>query len=268
LVRGRSVIGPKAERQFGRRNFRELYAVFSSPQSYTVQTSTGRALGSLNQDFVDRLVDGVSCFLLSGRAWTVLHIQHDDRRILVESAPRGRQPTWGGYLPQFLGHTVCQKILNVLTCSEEYAYLSAPAAEVLAAKRSEYAHVLAPLVGGIEVEDQEVRWWTYAGGVINSTLRYALNALRADWKITTDNFLIRARGEDVDGRAFADTLASLAKTDFWDDESVWKEVAEALPSYRLSKFQPLMPPWMAREVLARYLLDVDGAKAWLLSASR
>jgi ATP-dependent Lhr-like helicase len=268
LVSGRLVIGPKAERQFGRRNFRELYAVFSSPQSYTVQTSTGRALGSLNQDFVDRLVDGVSCFLLSGRAWTVLHIQHDDRRILVESAPRGRQPTWGGYLPLFLGHTVCQKILDVLTCSEEYAYLSAPAAEVLAAKRSEYAHVLAALVGGIEVEDQEVRWWTYAGGVINSTLRYALNALRADWKITTDNFLIRARGEDVDGRAFADTLASLAKTDFWDDESVWKEVAEALPSYRLSKFQPLMPPWMEREVLARYLLDVDGAKAWLLSASR
>ena len=106
------------------------------------------------------------------------------------------------------------------------------------------------------------------GGVINSTLRYALNALRADWKITTDNFLIRARGEDVDGRTFADTLASLGKTDYWDDESVWKEVAEALPSYRLSKFQPLMPPWIEREVLARYLLDVDRAKAWLLSASR
>jgi ATP-dependent Lhr-like helicase len=75
----------------------------------------------------------VSCFLLSGRAWSVLHIQHDDRRIVVESAPRGRQPTWGGYLPLFLGHTVCQKILDVLTCSEEYAYLGAPAAEVLAA---------------------------------------------------------------------------------------------------------------------------------------
>jgi ATP-dependent Lhr-like helicase len=41
LVSGRLVIGPKAERQFGRRNFRELYAVFSSPQSYTVQSSAG-----------------------------------------------------------------------------------------------------------------------------------------------------------------------------------------------------------------------------------
>jgi ATP-dependent Lhr-like helicase len=91
--------------------------------------------------------------------------------------------------------------------------------------------------------------------------------LRGDWSITTDNFLIRARGEDVDGRTFADALASLSRTDFWEDESVWKEVAESLPSYRLSKFQPLMPPWMEREVLARYLLDVAGARAWLLRTS-
>ena len=266
LVSGRLVIGPKAEREFGRRNFTALYAVFSSPQSYTVQTSAGRALGSLSQDFVDRLVDGVSCFLLSGRAWTVLHVQHDDRRIIVESAPHGRQPTWGGYLPQFLGHTACQKILEVLTCDDEYAYLAPPAADVLAAKRSERGEVLAPLVGGIELEDKEIRWWTYAGGVINSTLRYALNVLRTDWKITTDNFLIRARGDDVDGGTFARVLEGLSQAGFWDDERVWKEVAAALPSYRLSKFQPLMPPWVEREVLARYLLDVEGAKKWLLSA--
>jgi AAA+ ATPase superfamily predicted ATPase len=44
---------------------------------------------------------------------------------------------------------------------------------------------------------------------------------------------------------------------------LWTEVAESLPSYRLSKFQPLMPPWVEREVVAGYLLDVDGAKRWL-----
>ena len=38
LAGGRLVLGPKAERRFGRRNFMELFAVFSSPQSYTVQT--------------------------------------------------------------------------------------------------------------------------------------------------------------------------------------------------------------------------------------
>jgi len=37
-------MGTKAERIFGRKNFAELYAVFSSPVMYGVETETGRAL--------------------------------------------------------------------------------------------------------------------------------------------------------------------------------------------------------------------------------
>ena len=33
-------------RKFGRRNFMELYAVFSSPQSYNVETTAGQPLGT------------------------------------------------------------------------------------------------------------------------------------------------------------------------------------------------------------------------------
>ena len=39
------------------------------------------------------------------------------------------------------------------------------------------------------------------------------------------------------------------------------QVAGSLPNYRLSKFQPLMPAWVEREVLGRFLLDVEGAMA-------
>lgn len=62
---GLLLFGPKAERRFGRRNFMKLYAVFSSPQSYAVQLSSRQVLGSLSQGFVDRLVEGVLCFLLA-----------------------------------------------------------------------------------------------------------------------------------------------------------------------------------------------------------
>jgi len=44
LASGRLVLGPKAERRFGRKNFMELFAVFSSPQIYTVQAADGRAV--------------------------------------------------------------------------------------------------------------------------------------------------------------------------------------------------------------------------------
>ncbi|MFN9037108.1 MAG: helicase-related protein, partial [Planctomyces sp.] len=60
LTSGRLVLGPQAERRFGRHNFMELYAVFSSPQSYNVETANRQVIGTLTQDFVDGLVDGVS----------------------------------------------------------------------------------------------------------------------------------------------------------------------------------------------------------------
>jgi ATP-dependent Lhr-like helicase len=146
---------------------------------------------------------------------------------------------------------------------EDYPYLSQPAREVLTARRAETRGVVEPEIGGIELDRAEIRWWTYAGGAVNSTLRYALRYLQADWTITTDNVLVRLRGDDVGGHAFSDALGALGQEGFWDNEQLWTEIAETLPSYRLSKFQTLMPPWMERETLAHYLLDIPGTKAWL-----
>jgi len=266
LAGGRLVLGPKAERRFGRKNFMELFAVFSSPQTYGVQTAGGRSLGSLSQAFVDRLVDGVSAFLLGGRAWAVIRVQHDERRVLVQPAPRGRQPTWGGFLPQFLSFEVCQGVRSVLLSDDRYPYLDDAAWAALVDHRRATREVLDGPGGGVEVGDGEVRWWTCAGGRVNATLRYALEAVApgwGDWKVVPDNFAIKVRGEDLDERRFREALATLSEPAFWDDERLWAEVAEALPSYRLSKFQPLMPQWVEREIVASYLLDVDGARRWL-----
>lgn len=95
LSSGLLSLGSKAERRFGRRNFMELFAVFSTPKSYAVMTTTGQPVGSLTQEFVDSLVESVSSFLLGGRAWAVHQVNHDDRRIFVFPAPVGKQPSWG-----------------------------------------------------------------------------------------------------------------------------------------------------------------------------
>lgn len=264
---GRLVMGPKAERRFGRRNFMELFAVFSSPQSYAVQTGSGQPLGTLNQEFVDRLVDGVSCFLLGGRAWTVLEVRHDDRRVVVGPAPRGRQPTWGGFIPQFLGEDVCRKIRDVLASEEVYSYLTPEAAVLLADRREALGRLLGAARPGIEIADNEIRWWTFAGGRINSTLRYGLGTLLPGTQIVPDNFLVRLRGDDLNYARFQDAIAALRDPSFWGDQEHWDGIFDSLPGYRLSKFQPLMPPWVEREVIGNYLLDVDGTEKWLNSDS-
>jgi len=263
LASGLLVLGPTAERRFGRRNFMELFAVFSSPQTYSVQTPSGQPLGTLNQGFVDRLVDGVSCFLLSGRPWAVRFVHHDDRRVVVDPAPRGRQPTWGGFIPQFLGRGLCHKILDVLTSDQQYGYLTPDAAHTLQEQRDELGSVVSPEIGGVEVIADEIRWWTFAGGRINSTLRHALEAIGTDWKVVADNYAIKLKGDGLSRVRFSEILDQLRDIEFWENDQLWREVAEGLPNYRLSKFQPLMPPWIEREVVASYLLDVAGAWSWL-----
>lgn len=286
LLDGRLLIGPKAERRFGRKNFMELYAVFSSPQSYSVERTEGGSLGTLTQAFVDRLVEGVSCFLLGGRPWVVNVVNHVDRVVKVGPAPRGRQPTWGGFIPQFLGFDLCQAILGVLIADDDASLTGMLDDDAIAAvqKQREHFKGLAPRQafesssqfgreapefagvlaanGGMEFDGDEVRWWTFAGGRINSTLRYALQALKPAWKVTPDNFVVKVRG-DVDQVEFAGAVDRLRDLEFWEDEELWRVVAAAFPNYRLSKFQPLMPPWIERESMAAFLLDVGGAWRFL-----
>jgi ATP-dependent helicase Lhr and Lhr-like helicase len=253
---GRLVLGPKAERRFGRKNFMELYAVFSSPQSYAVETTSGVPIGTLTQGFVDSLVEGVSCFLLGGRPWVLEQARHSDRRLIVERAPSGRKPTWGGRAPQFLGYEVCQAVLDLVTNDREIPYLHESARVVVQAERARFAGVVEPGVGGIEIaeEEGEIRWWTFAGGKRNAALRYALEVIGGDWKVIPDNFAVRVRpvagaGEGVDVAEFRAAVARIEAPGFWEDEGIWEAVVAAVPAYRLSKFQGLMPVWVEREVL-------------------
>lgn len=263
-VGGLLVLGEKAERAFGRRNFMELFAVFSSPVSYTVETINGAPIGTLSQDFVDRLVDGVSTFLLSGRAWVPQRIDHSDRTIRAQPAPRGRQPTWGGYLPQFLGFELCQEVLGILRSDEVYAYLHESARESLAESRANFRSILRSAAGGFEVRETEVLWWTFAGGRINSTLRYLLQALDVGLQASSDNFAVRVKRTSVN--RLLELIARLQEETTWKDASLWDRIVDNLPGYRLSKFQRFLPAAAQKEMLTDYLLDVAGTKRWVMSA--
>ena len=259
VVDGRYVLGPKAERRYGRKNFMELYSVFSSPQTYTVVTTSGQPLGSLQQDFVDRLVDGTSTFLLGGRAWSVFRVSHGDRRVMVVAAGRGKKPTWGGYIPQFLGFEVCQRILELLCSEAPLGFLHSSAAEWLKERREELAGVLEPGRGGFEVDHDEVRWWTFAGGRINSTLKYALSSLGHDWTVVSHNFAVKVRADDLEAARVLEGVEELRDPEYWETPGLWEEIASSLPAYRLSKFDDVLPPWGRREMVASFLLDVEGA---------
>ena len=263
LADGRLLVGPKVDKTFGRQNFRELYAVFFSPQDYAVMTGDGHAIGTLEQAFVDMLSSGSrTAFLLSGRAWVAVAIDHALRRVTVEPARAGEEPAWGGVLPRLLGHELCQKMLAVVRGDEEYRHLEPAARAAIAEWRAELGEVVAG-AEALEGDDGDVTWWTFAGGRINWTLRYALQALGNGWSVAAGNLEVRVKGEGVTQRAVREVIARLREMETWEDQALWAEVGQALPNFRMSKFQVLFPPWIERELVASYLIDVEATYRWL-----
>lgn len=258
-------MGTAAERAYGKKNFMELYAVFSSPVLYRVVTEAGRDLGSLEQAFVDRLVEQMSSFLLGGRAWTVARVSHDDRVVTVRDAPGGVKPSWGGFIPQHLGFDLCQRMKHVLTEDVRYAYVDEPAYKHIVEKRADLGDVLRRPGPAVQLDGEVARWWTFAGGRINHTLKYGFEVAEG-WKVVPDNFQLRIEGDGVGLESVRRVIERMSAAAFWDEPTTRRAVLARLPSYRLSKFQDCLPEKFALEVIENYLLDVAGTIRWLANA--
>jgi ATP-dependent Lhr-like helicase len=256
-------MGTKTERAFGRKNFSELYAVFSSPVLYRVQTAAGKDLGSLEQNFVDRLVDEMSSFLLGGRAWTVEVVNHKDRTIRVREAPRGGKPSWGGFLPQHLGFHLCQRMRQILSEEAVYPYLSTVAQTAIESRRADLGALLArrgPVAA--QLADKAAYLWTFAGGQINHTLKYALE-MTSGWKVVADNIQLRIEGAGLTHATLDATLEKLRTSEFWSSADNQKAILARVPDFRLSKFQQALPQKFEAEVVGSYLLDIAGTRDFL-----
>ncbi len=255
-------MGEKAEKRFGKKNFLELYAVFSSPKLYRVVRHTRRDVGSLEQGFVDRLVEQMSSFLLGGRAWTVDRVSHEDREVVVREAPRGMKPSWGGYLPQHLGLDVCQRMKRALTESARYPYVDDVAWKHIEEKRADLGELLRRDGHAVQLDGGVALWWTFAGGQVNHTLKYGFEVAEG-WKVMADNFQLRIDGDGIGHESVRKAIARMATPAFWSDPDTRRAVLARLPEYRLSKFQDCLPEKFALEVVESYLLDVAGTVRWL-----
>jgi ATP-dependent Lhr-like helicase len=255
-------MGAQAERAFGKKNFLELYAVFSSPVLYRVVTEARRDVGSLEQAFVDRLVQDMSSFLLGGRAWMVSGIDHEDRVVRVRPAPRGKKPSWGGFVPQFLGLEICQEMKAVLVADDVLPYLDARAGAALSTWRDELGDLLRRPGDALQFDGDTMLLWTFAGGRINQTLKYALEDA-SGWKVVPDNFALKIQGDGLGFDTMMGVLGKLRDPSRWTDEAFRARLRSLVPEYRLSKFQRVLPDALQTELIGAYMLDFDGAARWL-----
>lgn len=247
------MVGPEAERRYGRRYFRDLVAVFTAPPQF--QIFHGRSeVGSIDPMMLTRPVEGPRVITLGGRGWRVGHIDWRRRRAYVESSDVGGDVLWTS-APWPDSYWVTDAARRVLLgATPEGVKLTGRAERRLAALREEYArrvHPDATVVRGTE-------WWTWAGARANALLSAAVEFVAPEL-LDDAPFTNRVIHLAKDARSTA-LAAALRKARrlFGDDlgDLSPKVTDDALKGL---KFAEMLPPDLAIKTLGARNADHEGA---------
>jgi ATP-dependent Lhr-like helicase len=168
-------LGQKGEEEFGRKNFLELFSVFTSPPLFAVRH------GRLELGFVDQTSflsrrEGPRVLLLGGRAWRVTHLDWARRVAHVEATEETGKSRWRGSGPT-LGFRLCQAMKSVLVGEETSPRWSRRAGARLAEVREEHGFVHAEGPTLLSRSPGDFEWRTFAGTRANATLAGELAGL-------------------------------------------------------------------------------------------
>jgi ATP-dependent helicase Lhr and Lhr-like helicase len=251
-------LGARGEKLYGKKNFFELYAVFTAPPVMRVQH--GREdVGYIQALFVTMHdhSKGPLSFRLSGRAWEVGQIDWGKGVLHVRPAEHGRVPSWLG-LPSVLSNALCQGMLGVLIHEQqEAAWLSEVAAAELAAMRDSYDGLLEEGTAPLEDQPDGVQWHTFAGGAVNRLLAAGLEQ-KSGKKWVAGNLSLKCK--DIAFTAASDAVRELADLNW---ERVAAAAARDMARGMLSKFQPCLPEEAEDRLLSERLLDQPGTLRFL-----
>lgn len=180
-------LGRKGEETYGRRNFLELFSVFTSPPLFSVRH------GRQELGFVDEMTflgkhDGPCILLLGGRAWLVKHIDWQRRVAYVEATDAKGRSRWKGE-GRGLAFRLCQAIKHVLAAEDDRAYWSNRARQQIDEARNEFAWLNDDGTAIVLSENGQAEWWTFAGAGANATLAYELSQLMKS-RVTYDSFTV------------------------------------------------------------------------------
>ncbi len=249
---GVAFVGPEAERNYGRRHFMELLAVFASPPQFGVLAGR-REIGSVGVEVLLDDTRGTRLILLAGRSWKVTHIDWRRRQCFVEPVDGGGKARWAtqhGGLSYDIVSGMRRVALGELPLGVQLSRRATAAVldirHDLAAVADHDRLVLDRTPRG------DWRWWTWGGTRVNRTLMAWLPDLVDPTQRVGDLWL----------RLHSDLTAS--------------DVRRALESARLHqgdrplpavdtdavrglKFSEALPADLAVDTVARRLIDATNA---------
>ncbi|HZL16516.1 MAG TPA: DEAD/DEAH box helicase [Polyangia bacterium] len=252
-------LGTEGERLYGFRNFGELYAVFSTPQTLTVLWGA-QEIGTIDATFVEQEELGRLTFTLGARPWRATSIDWSNGVVHVEPAQEGGLARWQGG-GQFLGQSLCQAMRRVLGPDSDDPCWSQRARDRIKVIREEHAAI--PLEGlSLQAEGGGYRLWTFAGARANNLLSAIFESLLGE-KVTSSNLYLRFKQDAAKSEvAIRKALDDLCAENRPSDADALR-FADSCARGRLSKFEPCLPDYLSAAYMAEALTDPEGAAEML-----
>lgn len=238
---GSLMIGPAAERSFGRRHFMDLLSSFAAERELRVVAGT-KEIGFISPLALPRRDSTTQdAVLMNGRAWHVEHVDWQRFVVQVSEVAAKADVKWHSE-PIALSFALMRAQRDVLLGETPDVGLTRRATDRLAALRERRASEVS--ASGLVVQRQgaDVHLWTWAGLKANETLGAALGGLEG--RSSNDYMVLRELQSSTQiGQAQVQDVLP----------HVPAEMADEL------KFSAALPPEAAKRVLAERFVDREGA---------
>lgn len=244
-------LGRKGEESYGRRNFLELFSVFSTPPLFDVRHGR-EEIGSVHESTFLFRKEGPAILLLAGRSWRVTDLDWKRRIARVEPHKEPGRSLWQGE-GQVLSYKLCQAIFGILINEDVSPHWSQRARTALQEARVDFEWLERNKTTLVASPEGRTEWWTFAGGRGNACLATALQASTGE-SVTHDNFSVRFKGAPdlaTAQRAIGDLLQA-------DPDQLRPKVdAKALQEL---KFEACLPRVTATRQLEVRMMDVEAVR--------
>ncbi|MDT0169749.1 DEAD/DEAH box helicase [Pseudarthrobacter sp. BRE9] len=242
---GLLMIGPAAEKAFGRRHFMDLLSSFKAEKELRV-VSGNKELGfisplALPREGSEKL--DAKPILMNGRAWRVEHVNWERFEVVVSPSTYKGDVRWHSDAIA-LSFQMMRAQRDVVLGETPEVPLSRRATERLNLVREARADQVSRGELVVEQSGQDVHFWTWAGLKANETLRAGLGG--AEGQSYNDVMILRGAG----------TLTRLAEISF--DDVVPRIPVEMVETL---KFSAALPKSTAIRTLSERFADRAGAAA-------
>jgi len=245
--------GDAGESLYGRKNFLELVSIFTSDPVFKVKYGQ-RELGAVDQiTFMRHREEEPVVLSLGGKSWQVVSLDWPRREAFVIPSESTGKSRWQSGR-NGISFRVARAIHSLLTRNDESPLWTKRARTAFATIRDDHAFLNAEKdVVVSDREEVEVRWYTFAGTLINTAIADSLDG--SGWKhASVNDFMIKVT-ETIDGRSVTEAIRAKDALEIYRSFKVSEEFLDNL------KFNECLPVGVGHDILRKRLLQVEAVEA-------